>query len=251
MKKPLNERFQELAGIKPLSAPKINELDFAQKTSGFFSKAKAALSNLVGKSAAGKDAASKLKMVGLPTSGFTAYITDKSAGGPNQWDNKYILDKWLPVRPDTLNQQVKVTQGQIDSWSEGDPFLAIQATFDLQDEEPKLKGKMYALNISNGKYDFIKEFEEDGARGLPGDNDDDSTIQAFKQDIEKFTQSPISITVAELMEKVGVSVPEGEKTPAGAPEGDAQAEPAAVTERKRSNKDLMKEIFNLVKKYKK
>ena len=32
-------------------------------------------------------------MVGLPTSGFTAYINDKSAGGPNQWEIKYIIDK--------------------------------------------------------------------------------------------------------------------------------------------------------------
>ena len=240
MKKPLNERFQELAGIK--SVPKINELDFAQKTSGFFGKAKAALSNLVGKSAAGKDAASKIKMVGLPTSGFTAYITDKSAGGPNQWEIKYIIDKYLPVRDNLLKQQVKVTQSQIDSWNEGDPFLAIQATFDLKDEAPKLKGKMYALNMSSGKYDFIKEFEEDGARGLPDDRDDDSYVQSFKQDVDKYTQSPMSMTIAELMEKLGVSVPEGEKTPAGAPQ---------MAESKTSNKALLKEIFNLVKKYKK
>ena len=46
----------------------------------------------------------------------------------------------------------------------------------------------------------------------------------------------------ELMEKLGVSVPEGEKTPAGAPQ---------MAESKTSNKALLKEIFNLTKKFKK
>ena len=236
----LQERFQQLAGIKPLSVSKIDELDLGQRASGFFGKAKAFLNNLTGKSDAGKDVARDLKQVGLGT-GFTAYISSEGKDMVPDLEEKYIIDKFRPARQQTLNQKVRYTQHQATSWKPGSPFIAIQANFDLKQEEPKLKGKVFALNFLTGKYDYIKDFEEKGKTGIP-DKSSDEAIAAFQGDVDRMTQSPITITVRELMKMLKLEV-SADETPAGA----TQPTPAIAESKKIKKSELRKLIKETIK----
>ena len=67
------------------------------------------------------------------------------------------------------------------------------------DEEPKLKGKVHALNFGTGKYDFIKDFEEGAALGFSQSGNSDETIARFKDDIDRMTDKPSTATVEEIM----------------------------------------------------
>ena len=195
-------KLQELKNFiksRIIQEGKINELDLGQKASGFLGRSKAFLSNLMGKSDAGQDVAQDLKAVGLGTGGFTAYI---SSDGYEMFENpeiQYIIDEYKPTREDILQQKVKYTLHQIQTWKPGSPFLAIQSTFDLKDEEPKLKGKVHALNFGTGKYDFIKDFEEGAALGFSQSGNSDETIARFKDDIDRMTDKPSTATVEEIM----------------------------------------------------
>lgn len=183
----LRERFQQLAGIKPLY-----ELNMGQRAMGFIDRLKPLLKNL-SPSTDGKELAQFLKDNGIPTTGVTMYdlVSNNYKGKEG---NGYIFNTANIQDP---KKTVKVNQFQIDNASLDSIFRASQTNINLSDNVPKAETKIYLLNLETGKYEFIGK-EENIIK--TGDIDD---MGSDKAEFLATMKGPISISLEDLRTRIG------------------------------------------------
>ena len=184
----LKERFQQLAGIKPLY--ELDEIQFGQKARGALDKAIGWVKNL-SPSADGEEVKQALEKLGISTSGYTAYDTIASSDqGPEY--------KISTANIEDPQMKVKLNQHQIDTAGDEQIFRAATTNWNFSDNVPKLEVKEYHLNFETGKYDFIKEKKETvDPAGLAKAEDVD--MESYKDSIEK----PTSISIEDLKTRLG------------------------------------------------
>ena len=181
----LKERFQQLAGIKPLY-----ELQFDQKARGVLDKAMGWVKNL-SPSADGEELKQGLEKLGVSTSGYTAYDTIASSDqGPEY--------KISTANIEDPQMKVKLNQHQIDTAGDEQIFRAATTNWNFSDNVPKLEVKEYHLNFETGKYDFIKTGKETvDPAGL--DKTEESDMETYKDSIGK----PMAISIEDLKTRLG------------------------------------------------
>tara|TARA_R100000908_G_scaffold52244_1_gene27560 strand:- start:156 stop:1838 length:1683 start_codon:yes stop_codon:yes gene_type:complete len=197
----LTERFQQLAGIKPIFAinnlkeetNNLDELNLGQKALGVINRAKSFVKGL-SPSADGAEIKQGLKDLGYSTTGMTMY---SASSLPNSDISPEYRLGTANLSDEDLRKKVKVNQNQIDEGSMNTVFQAAVVAFDLNQNIPKLIAKVYYLNFSTGKYDFIQTKEEDLS---PEDLRQHSDIDANR--IKEETQPLMSISIGDLRKRV-------------------------------------------------
>jgi len=184
----LKERFQQLAGIKPLY--ELDEIQFGQKARGALDKAIGWVKNL-SPSADGEELKQGLEKLGVSTSGYTAYDTIASSDqGPEY--------KISTANIEDPQMKVKLNQHQIDTAGDEQIFRAATTNWNFSDNVPKLEVKEYHLNFETGKYDFIKTGKETvDPAGL--DKTEESDMETYKDSIGK----PMAISIEDLKTRLG------------------------------------------------
>ena len=181
----LKERFQQLAGIKPLY-----ELQFDQKARGVLDKAMGWVKNL-SPSADGEELKQGLEKLGVSTSGYTSYDTIGSSDqGPEY--------KISTANIEDPQMKVKINQHQIDTAGDEKIFRAATTSWNFSDNVPKLEVKEYHLNFETGKYDFIR-VKKETADPASMQATDEVDMQTYKDSIEK----PMAISIEDLKIRLG------------------------------------------------
>ena len=185
----LKERFQQLAGIKPLY--ELDEIQFGQKARGALDKAIGWVKNL-SPSADGEEVKQALEKLGISTSGYTAYdtISGGSDAGPEY--------KISTANIEDPQMKVKLNQHQIDTGGGEKIFRAATTSWNFGDNVPKLEIKEYRLNFETGKYDFIKTHEEVVDPGKMQDTANED-MESYKDSIGK----PMAISIEDLKTRFG------------------------------------------------
>ena len=183
VKQLLRERFQQLAGIKPLY--ELDEIQFGQKARGALDKAMGWVKNL-SPSADGEEVKQGLEKLGVSTSGYTAYDTIGSSDqGPEYKINTANIED--------PQMKVKLNQHQIDSAGDEQIFRAITTSWNFNDNVPKLEGRMHYLNFETGKYDFIEAKKETIDPAHLGDTSE-VDMESYRDSIEE----PTSLSIEDL-----------------------------------------------------
>ena len=183
----LKERFQQLAGIKPLY-----ELDLGQRAMGLIDKTKSWFKNLA-PSGDGNDIENEMKAKGIPTNGTTFY--DIVHDGTRLHARSTFNAEQLA--PSQLEKTVKVTQYQIDNATLDSAFRASQVTWNFHDNIPKMEAKIHILNLETGKYEYLKD-EADELKSVDIANSTEGDMAEF----DKVTSDPISISLQDLKTRV-------------------------------------------------
>ena len=184
----LTERFQQLAGIKPLY--ELDEIQFGQKARGALDKAIGWVKNL-SPSADGEEVKQALEKLGVSTSGYTAYDTIASSDqGPEY--------KISTANIEDPQMKVKLNQYQIDSGGDEQIFRAATTTWNFNDNVPKLEVKEYHLNFETGKYDFI-EAKKETVDPASMQNTAEEDMESYKDSIGK----PMAISIEDLKTRLG------------------------------------------------
>ena len=184
----LTERFQQLAGIKPLY--ELDEIQFGQKARGVLDKAIGWVKNL-SPSADGEEVKQALEKLGVSTSGYTAYDTIASSDqGPEY--------KISTANIEDPQMKVKLNQYQIDSGDGENIFRAATTSWNFSDNVPKLEVKEYHLNFETGKYDFIKAKKET-VDPASMQNTAEEDMESYKDSIGK----PMAISIEDLKTRLG------------------------------------------------